>query len=297
MESNKPNRHIVLRIGLALLLLGTGYLINEIRIARYKDESQRQASESYELFQRLGSGNWDDLNGLSALKPVWARQLKSRLEADLQRPWGPVGDDLDDCEWGTAFFVLRDSGGRFGWAYKPQMSSIEQDEMIRYLCYRLRRADVVLMWYRNDEEVTAMLTYPSPALERNGPVIEHLVRQVFKFNNASEVVSRTVGTMLTCMLDQRWAQDLAMEHFRQLASANASDFDMYRFYGEILSISKGYSELKYNPPPKVKSGAADLIKQIRAVKWSNELGIESRYGSRVENMLDPYGRYSPMPVP
>jgi len=113
--------------------------------------------------------------------------------------------------WAVHFAVVKDAG-REGWRYSRDMDQERQDEMIRYLCYRIRLPLLSGEWGIDvgGDAYGALGTYPEAALERNRAMIVHALQGPLRSDFAS-----APQQFLASKISQQWAQDLAWRYLTQ----------------------------------------------------------------------------------
>ncbi len=151
--------------------------------------------------------------GLQEHREAWKRVMGAKLRADLEQPWHPGAYDQT---WGPAFAVLRDAGPD-GWAHRPDMTDPEQDEMVRYLCYRIEAMSEARTQPPADlrPEFAALETYPPETLARQGEMLTRTVDSAFRCA-FGQVVYVAQG-FLASQVRQEWARSQAWDYLARTA--------------------------------------------------------------------------------
>jgi len=146
----------------------------------------------------------DNGTSLRRLKREWRSVLRGSLEEDLARPRSGMADD---ARWGIAYSVLRNTEvGSDAWLYDPSMGLTREDEVIRYLCFRIEHGRGAIGWPATPE-FRALASYPPPALARNGPKIQRTIKSAL--HGPVRLVSSYAQEFLAAQLAHAWAQELA----------------------------------------------------------------------------------------
>lgn len=157
------------------------------------------------------------------LRSGWQRVVGAKLEAALAAPWNETSDDF---AWGRAFAVLRD-GSRERWACDPGAPEASQDELVRYLCFRV---EAFSTWAGGDRdnlasEFGALESYPDKVLIRHRlklaravetAMYSPYVRQVFR---AQDFLAAKAG--------QPWAAQASWRYLSNYQSLNAHPLENF----------------------------------------------------------------------
>lgn len=135
---------------------------------------------------------------------IWQEELGTQLKQALAASWSAAGND---STWSSAFEVLRDQG-RQSWSYANGTPESAQDDMIRYLCFRIHRAHVdgsVSAW----PEVKALASYPRQTINRNREMIVNLVRDAITCGYGINDARRLMLAYAIHLSDLEWGRELS----------------------------------------------------------------------------------------
>jgi hypothetical protein len=251
---------------------------NEARKARHD-----LALHSYDVYSGIGfRGSFDGFDEV-----LWREELGEYLQDALAKPWTSAYPN--DAQWGTAYRIVHDPGstkGRYAhptWAYTQGMSQGQQDDLIRYMCFRIEKSANV-KYGPDGAEFLALVTYPREAINRNRDKITRAVTTgASGMNRGVEILS---SAYIVQLADLDWARDVCCICTRQAAD-QPSNFYWWRAnldseaaggwrVGQLFDAGK--------PSPQAQAGAAQVVARLtqdpqqgsdfRA--WRDELAAASR---------------------
>jgi len=206
------------------------------------------------------------------LRLGWQRVLGARLQPALAAAW----KEGDDFAWGRAYAVLRD-GGRDRWACDAGAAETAQDELVRYLCFRV---EAFSTWAGGDRdnlnyEFSALEGYPDRTLVRNRPKLARAletamyspyVRQVFRAQD-----------FLAAKAAQPWAAEASWRYLSNYQNLNAHPLENFlRRLGLVAKagnpgartlLARLIEEAKDHPP---NMSAEDRVVFDRCLKQLSE---------------------------
>jgi hypothetical protein len=109
------------------------------------------------------------------LRSVYESRFLNTAALAMQEPWSP--QQLPLSEWGVAYGIMRNPQ-KEDWPWHEGMTDIEQDVMIRYLCFRIQT------WAYNGllgcpgNELFALKTYSAAARIRNAGLLTETFAEV-----------------------------------------------------------------------------------------------------------------------
>ena len=144
-------------------------------LGRLYEANQQEVRQAYQSFDSLKAGkvapdmamvaHWRELIG-SSLEPHLNDVPRQLLTDDHEPLHERLGQHRKDRDWGFAYLVMRDEGPR-SWSYHESMSSDQQDEVIAYLCFRIRELENNIQFTSGSFEFYALATYPRETIDRN----------------------------------------------------------------------------------------------------------------------------------
>jgi hypothetical protein len=194
---------------------------------------------------------------------IWREELGNELEADLRRKAEIAAWVSDDSIWGPAFEVMR-SPDEQQWQYHEGMTPQAQDEMIRYLCFRLRRLEG-----DPDRQLEALRAYPTAALTRNRQNIEWTIQTLHQFG--SPRAWYLVSELMPYLAADEWGKELCLNHLKK-SVAHGSEYPWDMLWQVLYSFARGEGNWVPHPAKASQVGAAQVLKAF-AHDMRNKQGV------------------------
>lgn len=229
---------------------------------------QELARQTYDSFTSMGTGDDPDRRAL------WRQELRGELERALAQPWSAKHSTAD---WGFAYLILRDQGDTT-WRYVDAMSSGQQDEMIRYLSFRIEMAATWPDNCRGQAEFKALASYPKEAVDRNKDKVKPAI--VMAASSRASGVRQMALAYATYLTDMGWGRELCSECLGQASI----DPEIHPLPWVLMCLdeqARGKARLvKANlntgkPSAEVRAGAAEVLKRFVQTDFEN-LGAQER---------------------
>ncbi len=193
------NRKRIIIIGAFILVFLGGFLSGWFIKSR---KAWRELAEvTYHLYRDRGFVN----SGYGCSEAVWREELADKLQRDLNTPYRPMSDDY---YWGTAYEVVHDKGHKF-WPYVDGMSQEKQDEIIRYLCFRIKKASGYADC-RCHRAFEALASYPEETINRSKDNISQAIERS-AMSGYHEVRSVSLA-YVTTLAGLDWGRDLCWRY-------------------------------------------------------------------------------------
>jgi hypothetical protein len=211
-----------IKINIAIIMLACvaiGFFVG-MRVASQKARREL-ASRTYRDF--AGEGFPESGRGFDEV--LWKQELGEELLQTLTQPWS---NTTNDAAWGTAYRIMRDCGSPT-WLYTQGMSQSQQDDLIRYMCFRIEKASNLLLFTNGSPEFRALVSYPQEAINRNRDKVS---RALWKGACSSDLQIRNMSSAyIVHLADLDWGRDLCWNCLGQAA-----------YKGNYLTWLRGFLE-------------------------------------------------------
>lgn len=203
----------------------------------------------------------------SADMAMWRQELVNEMQQALASPWRDA--QINDDEWGTAYLVMRDCGEET-WGHIDGMSQGQQDEMIRYLSFRIQRyADV--RSFQGRAEFKALLSYPQEAITRNHDKVSRAV--LHAVSSDSGQIRTTAFAYVVRLTDLDWGRELCWQCMIRASYPTGVRLTwILQFLDEEAKGKQGVgnSILDFGKPSaKAQDGAVEVLARFMQTDWPN----------------------------
>lgn len=173
---------------------------------------RKQVADEFHLATHSGStfmflDKWVGIHENRKARWAWAK--REHLEKRLKKEWHEMA--YDDGSWAIAFAVLKDKGWQT-WKWSEVMDDAEQDDMIRYLCFRIECGSPVVRANALHTEFKALCSYPAEALARHAAKLRRAVK--YALRAPDDQVVYAIQRFIVSRIAEPWAQEALRTSFR-----------------------------------------------------------------------------------
>ena len=191
---------------LCLASFAVGYAVQEVRARAYR---QKVAEAGFS--NAFGSPShlpWLLSEGVAHFREELVDRYRDDCARALSTPW-PSGES--DRPWGVAYALVHHPPPE-AWDHRPGMTRRQEDEMIRYLCFRVC-VDTRSGSGACARALAALQTYPPEPLDRNRYRIVYMLKKTWTSPHVP--VTRGAHRFLCRQVSRPWARKLAWYYWRR----------------------------------------------------------------------------------
>ena len=228
------------------------------------------AMQTYGTFEAVGF-----CGGLSCQRAFWRQQLGDELARALAQPYIAI---TPDDTWGTAYLTMRDSDDPRTYCHSSGMSPSQQDQMIRYLCFRIEKIAESPGYDGAQGEFAALTTYPQETIGRNRDRIQRAVLEAAgaRYDQTRILAARYVVHLTDCDWGKElcWTRLCTARHPSTLDAFSSMMHDLYSiargdYYGGMGDPRQPASK----PTAEAQSGASAVLARFVQANWPDEDGL------------------------